>query len=281
MKFFNFFLFLAIMPMFFSCSSDESSSSSVPEGFTLIIDGETINVTSVQAYRFDNWMEVAGYGSNGKSIDFKFSTAGSLYDAFVFSIDSENPFGPKSTFEYYNENTFNFDLVSYDANTRRVSVNFSGKVYDDEYDHTSDFSTVSGSFNVEFTNQDTLLAGFGTTAKINGNDWDGMSFDTSDDNTVTELHVLSSGKYFFDIVYESGNPIVGNYSFSNNTAIRGIRFYEYDVNTHEIINYNVSGSVNFTECTNYYVKGTFSLTATHPTSGTIINVTQGVFKESF
>jgi hypothetical protein len=267
--------------MFFSCSSDDSSSSSVPEGFTLIIDGETINVTSVQAYRFDNWMEVAGYGSNGKSIDFKFSTAGSLYDAFVFSIDSENPFGPKSTFEYYNENTFNFDLVSYDANTRRVSVNFSGKVYDDEYDHTSDFSTVSGSFNVEFTNQDVLMAGFGTTAKINGNDWDGMSFDTSDDNTVTELHVLSSGKYFFDIVYESGNPIVGNYSFANNTAIRGIRFYEYDVNTHEIINYNVSGSVNFTECTNYYVKGTFSLTATHPTSGAIINVTQGVFKESF
>ena len=134
MKFFNFFLFLALVSMFFSCSSDDSSSSSVPEGFTLIIDGETINVTSVQAYRFDNWMEVAGYGSNGKSIDFKFSTAGSLYDAFVFSIDSENPFGPKSTFEYYNENTFNFDLVSYDANTRRVSVNFSGKVYDDEYE---------------------------------------------------------------------------------------------------------------------------------------------------
>ena len=58
-----------------------------------------------------------------------------------------------------------------------------------------------------------------------------------------------------------------------------VSFSKYDVASHTVVDYNVNGTITYATANATYVQGTYSLTATHPTNGSIITVTNGTFKE--
>ena len=94
-----------------------------------------------------------------------------------------------------------------------------------------------------------------------------------------ELSVQNGSEYVIGIVYPYSGAEAGTFNFTNNSAENRISFSKYDTTTHELIVYNVSGTINYTAASSI-VAGTFSLTATHPTNGSTITITDGIFKES-
>lgn len=279
MKIFNFFASFLVVATLFSCSSDSSDSSdSTADFFNLTYNGQTKNVTTWQAIKQENFIEVAGDTPDGLGISFKFNIHGNLYESFTHPNTLESTIPLQSSFAYFSNNTFTFELVELNTTNNTVKVNFNGKVYDNEYDHTSEYSTVSGSFKIPYINYPPTVTGIGTYAKINNQDWYGAQKSASGDGSVMALSVQNGSEYVLDIVYPYYGAETGTFNFANNSAVNRISFSKYDPTTHELIEYNVSGTITYTTASSI-VQGTFSLTATHPTNGSTITITNGTFKE--
>ncbi|WP_300567018.1 hypothetical protein [Flavobacterium sp.] len=273
MKFFKFLSALLVTATLFSCSSDGDSSDSTANYFNLTYNGtaKTVNIASVQAVKSEDYIEVLGVTSEGAYVSFDFNTHGNLYEA---SYDGDNH---EATFAHYSNSSFTFELVDLNTTNKTVRVNFSGKVYENEYDHTSAFSTMSGSFKISYMDYNPPVTGMGTYAKLNGADWYGMTKSGSGDGTIMELSVQNGGEYTIGIVYPYSGAETGTFAFDNSDVNR-ISFSKYDTTTHEMIEYNVAGTMTYTTASSI-VQGTFSLTATHPTNGSTVTITNGTFKE--
>ena len=279
------FKFLAVFVLttaLFSCSSDSSSDSSgstTEDFFNLTYNNQTEIVNNWMAIKQDGVIEVAADTPNGLGISFKFNTHGNLLESFTHPNAPHSTIPLQTSFAYYSNNTFTFELVELNTNNKTVKVNFSGKVFDDEYDHTSAFSTVSGSFKIPYTDYTPTITGLGTYARINGQDWFGAQKSSTGDLNTTILEVQNGSQYVIGIVYPYFSPQTGTFNFSDNSATKRISFSKYDPTTHELIEYNVSGTITYTTANSSYVQGTFTLTATHPTNGSTITITNGTFKE--
>lgn len=281
-KFIAFILFTALIS---SCSSDENNddkndeSQSTETYFNFTYDNQVKKVKSWQANKQGDFIEVLGSSDEGVAIDFKFNIYGNLYEAITnpTTLTSNFPFLQAS--ENFTANTFTFTLENYNSTDKTVQVKFSGKVYEDAYDYESDFITVSGSFKVTYKEITPELEGQGTFAKIDGKDWHGMVMSGSIENQESKiLYAENDSEYTFEIVYPDYDAKTGTFAFTSNSANR-ISFQKYDATTHEYIDYEVSGTVNYTTMTNSVVAGTFSLTATHPETKAKIVITAGTFKE--
>ncbi len=274
MKIFKFLSALLLTATLFSCSSEGDSSDSTANYFDLTYNGaaKTVNLASVQAVKSEDYIEVLGITSEGAYVSFNFNTHGNLYGA---SIDGGTH---EATFAYYSNSNFTFELVDLNTTNKTVRVMFSGKVFENEYDHTSAYSTMSGSFKISYMDYTPTVTGLGTYAKLNGTNWYGISKSSSGDGTVSVLDVQNGGEYIIGIVYPYLNPDPGTFNFANNSALNRISFTKYDPVTHELIEYNVSGTITYTTASTI-VQGTFSLTATHPTNGSTVTITNGTFKE--
>jgi hypothetical protein len=264
-----------------SCSSDGGGSGSAADSFTLTYDGQTKTVSSWQAVKQEDFIEVAGNTPDGLGIDFKFNIYGNLYEAFTHPNTISSTITTKSASAYFSDNTFTFELVELNTTDKTVKVNFNGKVYDDNYDLTSDFVVVSGSFKIAYTEYPPVMTDMGTYAQVNGQAWHGLSSGSSSstsDNS-TELEILNGSEYKIGIVYPYFSPLTGSYAFTDNSYNKRISFSKYDVATHSLIEYDVNGTITYTTANSTYVQGTFSLTATHPINGSTITITNGTFKE--
>lgn len=276
MKIFKFFASFLVVATLFSCSSDSNDSSdSTANFFNLTYNGtaKTVDLATVQAVKSEDYIEVLGVTSEGAYVSFDFNTHGNLYEA---SVDGDIR---ETTFSYYSNSNFTFELVELNTTNKTVRVNFSGKIYENEWDHTSAFSTVSGSFKIPYMDYTPTVTGMGTHAKLNGVDWYGMTKNGSGDGTIMELSVQNGNEYVIGIVYPYYGAETGTFNFTDNSAVNRISFSKYDTTTHELIEYNVSGTINYTTASTI-VAGTFSLTATHPTNGSTITITEGTFKEA-
>lgn len=279
------FIILILTSVFVaSCSNNDDAPTTpapVADYFNLVYDGQAKTVTSWQALRQEDFIEVAADTQSGLGIDFKFNIYGNMYEAFTHPNSGSSTIPFQAALYEYSASTFTFQMVEFNAANNTVEVNFSGKVYDDEFDHQSPFKVVSGSFKVTLTNVAPTITGMGTFAKINGVDWHGQekSASSSSSDNSTALNIQNGSEYTIEIVYPYFSPIAGTFAFANNTVNKRVSLSRYDLATHTIINYNVSGTVTYTTANSDYVQGTFSLTATHPTNGSTISITNGTFKE--
>lgn len=282
MKIFKILSLFLLTISLFSCSSDSSSDHSSADYFNLTYKGQAKTVTSWQAIKQDDHIEVAADTQDGLGISFKFNTYGNLYESFTHPNTAESTVEFQAASAYFRSNTFTFTLVDLNTADKTITVGFSGKVYDNEYDLTSDFSTVSGSFKVTYMVLAPSISGLGTYAKINGTDWHGLenssSSSSSDDTTV--LNIQNDSEYNIGISYPYFAPVAGTFAFDSNTDNKRITFSKYDTTTHMPVEYNVNGTITYTTANSTYVQGTFSLTATHPTNGSTITITNGTFKEA-
>lgn len=281
----KFIAFALITAIFASCSSgdDNDDNTNIPstEGsFDFVYNNETKKISSWEAKKIDDYMQVKGITSDGIGVNFVFNVYGNLYQAITFGT-STGAITDHETSEIFTSNTFTFTLEELNTANKTVKVKFSGKMYIDGYDVESDFIVVSGSFNVPYSNSTPDIPGLGTFAKFDGTDWHGMAFDSSTTGStqITTLNVQNDGEYSLGIVFAKGDLKTGTFPFTGNDFSNGVSLEKFDISTDEYIDYNVSGTITYTTVGNNYVEGTFSLTATHPDNDSKIVITEGKFKE--
>jgi len=280
LKFIAFILFATLIS---SCSSDDSGDNQSGDAyFKFTYDGKVQNVKTWEAIKLGDLIEVTGQSPDGGvGIDFKFNIYGNLYEAFTYGTDitSNIPFLEAS--EHFTSNTFTFTLENLNTTDKTVQVKFSGKVYDDPYDHESDYINVSGSFKVSYKDDpSSSLEGYGTFAKIDGKDWHGLSMSSTVENQETKiLYAENDSEYIIGIAFPKYGAKAGTFAFTNNNFANRITFQKYDLSTHEFIDYDVSGTITFTTINDSYAAGTFSLTATNPITKAKIIISNGTFKE--
>ncbi len=193
MKKIKLFLFLLAISMgISSCSSDEGGSGpSGADSFSLTYDGQVKSVSAWQAIRQEGFINVTANTADGVGINLQFNPYGDLYQAFTYPSTGSSTILHQNSSAYFRANTFAFELVELNSTSKTIKVNFNGKVYDDEYDYTSNFVVVSGTFKVTYIDIPPSIAGLGTSAQINGQDWHGMAFSssssTSNDSTVLNV----------------------------------------------------------------------------------------------
>ncbi|PKB16949.1 hypothetical protein [Flavobacterium sp. 5] len=287
-KIIAFMLFIALAT---SCSSGDDNNNnngnqSTTASFDFVYNNEVKKVSSWKAIKIDDFIKVTGQTADGIGVDFKFNIYGNLYQGFTLSTSGTS----YEVSEVFTSNTFTFTLEDLNTINKTVKVKFSGKLYEDGYDYDANYSTdpskfipVSGSFNVPYDNLVPNIPGLGTFAKFDGKDWHGMSLDSSteliDFDKITTLNVENDGEYSLGIVFPKADVKTGTYVFTSNEFYNRVSFMKFDLETHEFINYNVSGTITYSEVNDSYLEGTFSLTATNPVNESKIVITSGKFKE--
>ncbi|WP_281637092.1 DUF6252 family protein [Flavobacterium marginilacus] len=290
-KFIAFILFTVLIT---SCSSGDDSNDnnnqSTGGSFDLVYNNETKKVSSWEAKKIDDYIQVEGVTSDGIGVNFVFNVYGNLYEGFTDGISVTSSVVKHEVSDVFTSNTFTFTLEELNTANKTVKVKFSGKLYEHGYDYEANYITdptkfipVSGAFTVSYKDLTADIPGLGTFAKLDGKDWHGMSLDSSTEligfDKITTLNVENDGEYSLGIVFPKADVKTGTFPFTSNASYNRISFMKFDLATHEYVVYNVSGTITYTTVNDVYVEGTFSLTATNPVNNSKIVITNGKFKE--
>jgi hypothetical protein len=281
------FLFLLLIA---SCSSD-SDNNSTDDGpvieddfFTLTIDGVDKEISQWSAQRSENTIYVYGITEDATAIQLTFNKFGNVGDVNTFNIENTD-FPDRYNYQYNRAAYFDFELVSIDETLRIVTVNYSGKVYDDNTDLTSAFSEIEGSFQLTYENATPQIAGLGLTATLNGQPWYDTDTTTSYSNPggLVANNFSSDNLYSISIVTGHESTAVGEYVFDASSDKDKVVVWGYSATTKEEEEYeSTSGTLTITEKTvgaSYTVlAGTFSIVATDPDTGNEVTITNGSFK---
>ncbi|KGO90893.1 DUF6252 family protein [Flavobacterium subsaxonicum] len=276
--------------LFASCSDDDSSSTDnnnnptpIEQHFDYSYDGQVVPVTILQAVRVEDHFAVSATTADGlKNVEIEFNKHGNLVEALAI-----NGFDWQAAYYYNKSNYFTFTLIEIDEENKTIEGTFSGKVFDDEYDITSDFNTVSGSFKVVYTEEQPQVAGLHFDAAINGTNWYGTGSNQSFDLAgKAELSNVSDDKYELTLVINTDEVATGTYVFNNDSAFNKVKVGIFNPAEGYALDTDInSGTLTITQITpgTLYtiIEGTFSVTATDPATGQAITVTNGSFKTAY
>lgn len=287
MKTIKLFAFIAFSSMLaVSCSSDSDGGGSVDatEYFNYTTGGTEIDITAWQAYRSEDEFEVMGTNPDGTSMYFNFDKHGNLSRAgSTPANESSDPW--MNSFQNFTSHYFDFDIVAIDEASQMIKVNYSGKLYEDEYDIESAFTTVSGSFNVHYTPVTPTVANMHFTAQIAGNNWYGITSSMSIYG-FSDVHLwnTSGDAWQLDLNINSDNYTTGTFPFTTSSTSNRVVLSKYDTETNEYVDYASSGTLIISDITDYgwtgkILTGTFIINAVNPDNpGQTIQVTNGSFK---
>jgi Family of unknown function (DUF6252) len=283
-------LFVLFVAMAASCSSDDSDpvNNNPPitgeDSFEYTIDGVEQDITEITALRSGNNIEVMGTSATGRVVTLNFNKWGNMGDVYTLSNDFSIPW--RTSYHYFKSNYFDFELVSIDEVNKKVKVNFSGKVYDEEYEIDSDFSVIEGSFQVTYTEVTPQVPGLEVSATVAGQEWHDSDADQSggffSGEDVT-LNMSNDSKYTIGIVTNHQNSVVGTHTFGPAESSNKMKLFVYNTQTNEEDEYiTTSGTMNITAKTVGFqytiIEGTFSFEAKNPDTNQTVTVNNGTFK---
>ena len=282
-KLFAFLAFSSVLSI--SCSSDgDGGGVDQNEYFNYTTEGNDINITTWQAYRTEDAFEVLGQASDGTSMYFDFDVHGNL--ARASSTPADTSLDPwMSSYQNFPSHFFNFYIVGIDESSQMIKVNYSGKLYEDEYDINSAFSTVSGSFNVHYDVLTPNIADIHFTAKIGGQNWYSVTSTTSIYGwNDMHLQYTSGDAYMIDLNIDPENVAEGNFNFTTSSTVNRVILSKYNVSTDEYDEYASSGNLTITDIQDLgfgykLLIGTFTINATSGSGS--VQVTNGSFKTVF
>lgn len=295
MKIFKAALTVLFVSLMAACSSDDGGTpaNNIPSGpeatyFNYKLDGETIPMTVYGGYIAEDEVSVSAGAADGTSIQITFTTYGNLGDVASFSTQDPS-FDSRMNFQYAKKNHFDFELL-YVANGQ-AKVNFSGKVYSNEYDLDSEFSMVEGSFLVNLQQVQPVLPGAGVVATVNGNEWHEVEVSQSsgsggENGTYWSVNFNSDDEYGISFFINPNNLAVGNYTFNSASTANRVVVYKYNpMLGYEEQFVSNSGTFNITSKTvsgpYTIIEGTFTATATHPDTNEVVTITNGSFKTAY
>ena len=280
------FLFLAVIMA--SCSSDGGGSSS-GDSFTYSRNGSDITITYILAQVSESHIAVNGEASNGEGIQFEFDKYGNLGRIIVTPDDSS--FDPWFlNYKNFSGHYFSFNMISYDESTHRVRASYSGTLYEDESDLTSNSITVSGEFDVVCIVRTPIIAGLDVRCKIAGNDWYSTNGYTNNGDSFDDfiLREMSDDENMISLGFDATNNGPGTYNFTSSTTTNFVHLSNFNTGTVDYNHYNCAGSVIVTSKTSlgigmgYLIEGTYSFTATNPSNpADQVQVTNGYFKTNY
>ncbi|WP_299605493.1 hypothetical protein [uncultured Aquimarina sp.] len=285
---------IIVLLSFMSCGSDDSDATlSLTESFNLTVDSETIPITTWQALRtFDN-IEILGDADDGKSFYMRINENGVLdrvdYDDFDNGLDfSSSYYNPSETFIVQN--------ISIDENNKIINISFEGTLYENDLDVFSPSSTVEitqSSINIKFVENPTAISPDQDTfidAKINGELFQSMKHATSTgiDSNLISYSGDSDGIASININFDKVTTTAGTYNFTSNDQATSVSYSTFDPFTEEFgefIDYETSGTLIIevytpsTPTSLGLLKGSFECTAT--ANGQTVNITEGRFNFTF
>lgn len=290
MKKLQLFAFVCIASLAISCSSDDgggSTGGTFEPSFEYTFDGSPITTSVSQGQKSGNSMVVVAGDIQGNSIQFQFDKFGNLGSVSAAPSDFEMP--DYNSHINYSGHYFTFNLLEINESNKTVKASFSGKLYEDEEDLSSDFKEVSGSFWVKYTEVTPQVAGLEVSAKINGNDWYSTnSFTTNGTgNSDTFIHhELSDDEYKIMLGFDDTNMGPGVHPFTQSTETIFATVAKYNLETKMYETYKATGTLEITNNETFgiftIVSGTYSFTAVNPDDVLeTITVTDGKFKSTY
>lgn len=280
---------LVLLLFIISCSSDGSDSDEISnkDSFNYKYENESVNINSWQAVKSENTIAISGTGDAGEVVFFQFNVFGNLSSVTVLTGETDDVGFQKSyySYEYFKSNYFNFDLVGIDEANKRVSVKFSGDLYEEEYDIDSESRNIEGSFNVKYTEVTPQISGLEVSAKINGDSWYSTSTFLSAGSSTSPLSLIhySDDENFISYTIYPNEVNTGTYQFDQNSTVYKIDFSQYDPITNDFINYETTGVFTIDEYNVGFgisqIKGTFSLIAKNEDE--VITITEGKINDVY
>ncbi len=288
MKFLKTLTILFFTISIISCSTDEDSDGiSNKDSFEYKHENEDVKIVNWRAVKSENTIEVIGNSEKGESFSVRFNVYGNLSAATVITDEKDSDGFTKAywAYEYFKSNYFNFELLGLDETNKRVSVKFSGDLYEDQYDIDSETNYVEGSFNVGYTEVTPQILGLEVSAVIDGDKWYSTSSTSSGglSGSPRSYEHYSDNAYNLSYVIINNSFETGTFQFDSNTSYNKITFSRYDPNTDGFIGYETSGVFTISEHIQGFginqIKGTFSLTAVN--GNETIQITDGVINDIY
>lgn len=276
------FIGLFIYSILISCSSN-SENNKIQQYFNFTKDGQQVLITQWDTYNYPDQegFEVVGKNTTGGNVSVSFDKYGSLNRVRLIQPNGSD-FSTKNNFYDFSSNYFKFELIAIDEINKTVKVDFSGKLYENEFDLNSKYSIVSGSFylvvdNLFYTSEK------GVDAKFNGKDWHSVKANLNSTLLGGDviLKVASDDEYEIAIYFNSLDTKTGQYAFNSNSTNNKVVLSKYDLLTNKYIKYICDGTMNIDSNYQSVIQGTFNLTATDPIGNTHIQVTNATFRNFY
>lgn len=270
-----------------SCSNNDYApitSENNIDYFNFSKENQNIVVGTWQAYRTENNIEVSGNAADGTQIYCSFNKYRNIIR--IGTTPASANFGSKYNYHLFSSNYFNFSLASLDEINKRVTVTFSGKIYENEYNLTSASNDIKGSFSVKYTDVVPANPGLETFAKINGTDFHSATGGlTATNNTNLELYYDNGSQYRISVFINLNSTTVGSYNFTPNSLNNKVVLSKYNTSTHNFEEFGCTGNLNITEKTTTFgytnIVSTFNFFAVSQSGGPTIQVTNGTMKDFF
>ena len=218
-SFFRAVALVLFVSLFASCSSDSATpvdNNTIEQHFDFTYADTEYPVINMTCVRGEDYFEAAGYTADNRTIDIVFNKHGKLISASAISTAN----GWENSFAYNKAEYFTFELVNLDETNKVVEATYSGRVYENEYDFSSPYKLVSGSFKVKYTETTPQVPGIHYDAKINGQDWHGsQSTEGSTDFSYTDISGIADDKYELQLrlPYNTSLLSTGTFSFNEST----------------------------------------------------------------
>lgn len=187
----------------------------------------------------------------------------------------------------YSSQYFTFLIQQFDPVKRRIKGSYSGYLYIDPENISSESKFVSGEFDLPIADIAQPVSGLINEATINSQYWRSTNkFQTLGDNTgqyeELNLHCLRDDEYKMTFTFHKTNTLPGIYNFTPTTLINKIKLAKYDLTTSTYINYNCTGTVQVILRPPLCFDGIYNFTAINTNNASdVIQVQNGKFRINY
>ncbi|MDC8005821.1 hypothetical protein POV27_17340 [Aureisphaera galaxeae] len=278
----NVLVFMMLSVLFVSCNKDDGDSNSAVEenSFTLTVDGENVPIATVIGQRSEDSFTAIGLASDGRAIELPFHRLGNYGQIDYLTGGTPLSYGSAV---FFTDNTFSYTILDINESAQTISGEFSGLLYEDEFDVTSPTITVSGSYNIPYTIVTPQVENLEVSATIDGTPWYSTKSATTGGCCGSSIETkwrYNETPYEIGLTIDRNNLVEGTYGFNNGSAFNTMEFIEI-INAEEVVEYETSGtlvieSVGVENGVNV-LRATYSFIATNPVDNSQIAVNSGVF----
>jgi hypothetical protein len=293
------YITIVVMVALSGCSSDKSNSNSdvnndvpaeVIHKFSLFVNGVQSNLDGTRfstAYRKEHTIHIGG--EYPEDVIFRLQISfdeNGHFGKMIYKVQDNSSLPAKYfyTNRNYSSQHFNFIIQQYDQVNRRIKGSFSGYLFIDPENLSSESKFVSGDFDLPIVDMVPPVSGLINEATINSQYWRSTNqFQTQGDNTgqyeELNLHCLRDDEYKMTFTFHKTNSVLGTYSFTPATLINKIKLSKYDLTTSTYINYECTGTVQVLLRPPLCFDGIYNFTAVNPTNPSdVIQVQNGKFR---